>query len=103
MTLRGVVLPLPALQAGSEPLITDITLTDLQIVKGDHHGDTYVLRVLGGTVGEETIIVGGAPRFTRGGRKYLLFIKGNGMAMFPMVGADQGMFHHVRRRVRDGR
>ena len=73
-------------------IVTYITLANVEAIKGDHSGVTYTLQVLGGTVGKEHFVIAGAPRFERGGT-YLLFIKGNGTVMFPLVGVDHGKFH----------
>lgn len=73
-------------------IVTYITLGNIEAVKGDHSGVTYTLQVLGGTVGKEHFVIAGAPSFERGGT-YLLFIKGNGTVMFPLVGVDHGKFH----------
>ncbi len=73
-------------------IVTYITLANVEAVKGDHSGVTYTLQVLGGTVGKEHFVIAGAPSFEKGGT-YLLFIKGNGTIMFPLVGVDHGKFH----------
>ena len=73
-------------------IVTYITLGNIEAVKGDHLEQVYTLQVLGGTVGEEHFVIAGAPSFEKGGT-YLLFIKGNGTIMFPLVGVDHGKFH----------
>lgn len=55
------------------------------------NADTYTLRTLGGTLGDERLRVDGMPRFTPG-RRYLLFIRGNHRAVCPVVGWSQGCF-----------
>ena len=93
--LVGTVESLDGVRLDSGTIATDITLADLESVKGEHDEETYTVRMLGGTVGDESFVIAGAPTFQRGWR-YLLFVKGNGSVMIPLVGADQGMFS-VRR------
>ena len=73
-------------------IISYITLENIEVVKGEHLEQVYTLQILGGTVGEEHFVIAGAPAFEVGGT-YLLFIKGNGTVMFPLVGVDHGKFH----------
>jgi len=47
--------------------------------------------MLGGTVGNESMTIAGAPGFVIGVR-YLVFIAGNGSVIFPVVGGHQGIF-----------
>jgi hypothetical protein len=82
-----------AMQARKEPtgvIVTEVTFANPRIVKGPDVGAT-TLTVLGGTVGLETLKVGGVPSFQMGMR-YLVFMAGNGAAIFPVVGGDQGLF-----------
>ena len=53
-----------------------------------------VLRVVGGTVGRETLEVPDVPRF-RPGARYVVFVKGNGRSIFPVVGGSRGLFQVV--------
>src|SRR5206468_10268914 len=48
-------------------------------------GDSYTIRVLGGTVGDETMEVTCAPKFQVGERQ-ILFVEHNGQQFVPLVG-----------------
>ena len=78
-----------------------ITVGDLTIVKGEHDQTAYTMTMLGGTVGEDSLKVPGAPRFEIG-RVYVLFVKGNQKVMFPFVGVTQGQFR-VERHAQTGK
>ena len=89
--LVGTVESLDGVRLNSGTIVTDITLEDLESVKGDHDEETYTVRMLGGTVGDESFVIAGPPTFQHGWR-YLLFVKDNGSVMIPLVGVDHGMF-----------
>lgn len=55
-------------------------------------GDTYTLRMLGGTVDGETMEVSDAPKFEVGGRE-IVFVENNGSQFIPLVGIMHGRFH----------
>jgi hypothetical protein len=71
-------------------ILTEVTFGNLRMVKGSDAG-TITLEVMGGTVGKETLQVSGVPVF-RMGMRYLVFMAGNGTAIFPVVGGNQGVF-----------
>lgn len=58
-------------------------------------GQSYTIRMLGGTVDGETMGVSDAPRF-KVGDKDILFVQNNGSQFIPLVGIMHGRFH-VRR------
>ncbi len=58
-------------------------------------GDSYTIRVLGGTVGDETMEVTCAPKFQVGERQ-ILFVEHNGQQFVPLVGINNGRFHVER-------
>jgi len=72
-------------------IVTDIALSGVETMKGPAVSET-VLTVLGGTVGEETLELTGLPTFELTAR-YLIFLKDDGRAIFPVVGGDHGLFH----------
>jgi len=77
-------------------IVSDVTLTVLNVAKALRPTPTtLVVRVLGGEVGETSLVVPGAPRFSPG-QTVLLFLRGNLREMFPFVGVQQGVFS-VRR------
>ncbi len=58
-------------------------------------GQSYTIRMLGGTVGDESMGVTDAPKFAVGDRD-ILFVQNNGTQFIPLVGIMYGRFH-VRR------
>jgi hypothetical protein len=77
-------------------IVTDFTFVDLEPVKGDAAKSvTYDVRMLGGTVGDTTVAIAGAPTFSKGSR-YLVFIEGNGRVMFPTLGGARGIYRVKR-------
>ena len=58
-------------------------------------GETYTIRMFGGTVEDETMEVADAPKF-KVGDKEILFVENNGSQVIPIVGMMHGRFH-VRR------
>lgn len=59
------------------------------------------LEMLGGTVGTETMEVGGMTTFTKGDRD-ILFVKGNGQLFCPLVGVNHGRYLIVPREGQSG-
>src|ERR1700682_1774101 len=55
-------------------------------------GETYTLRMLGGTVDGETIEVTDSPKFKVGDRD-IIFVENNGSQFVPLVGIMHGRFH----------
>jgi len=78
----------------SAVIVTDILFGDLNVVKGVHTEETYILQVLGGTSGEENLTVSGAPQF-KNGETYVVFVRGNTKEAFPLVGVTQGKFRVI--------
>ena len=74
-----------------ERIYTYITLTDLDVIKGAWHDAEYRLRVSGGVVGQRAEVYQGLPQLDVG-RRYILFIRENFSALFPVVGLHQGVF-----------
>ncbi len=70
---------------------TFVTFDQLDWIEGDDSAQTYTLRLLGGAVGGESLVVQGMPRFVVG-RRYVLFVRGNNRAPCPLVGWHQGCF-----------
>ena len=58
-------------------------------------GQSYTIRMLGGTVGDESMGVTDAPKFDVGDRD-LLFVQNNGTQFIPLVGIMYGRFHVQR-------
>jgi lipoprotein-anchoring transpeptidase ErfK/SrfK len=89
----GTATSAAAQKLASGAIVTDVTFTASQVLKGPPEA-TVVLRVLGGTVGRERLELPGVPKF-RVGARYLVFVKDNGRAIFPVVGGDHGLFQVV--------
>ena len=73
-------------------IVTDVTLAILRNLKGPaSEGSTVALRMLGGKVGDRELRIPGAPVFQTG-QTVVVFVRGNGVEMFPFVGVQQGVF-----------
>jgi hypothetical protein len=55
-------------------------------------GTSYTIRMLGGTVGDETLEVTDTPKFKVGDRE-ILFVEHNNDQFVPLVGIGYGRFH----------
>ena len=64
-------------------------------------GSSYTIRILGGTVGDETMEVTDTPKFKMGDRD-ILFVEHNNDQFVPLVGINNGRFH-VQRDEQTGR
>jgi len=58
-------------------------------------GSSYTIRILGGTVGDETMEVTDTPKFKMGDRD-ILFVEHNNDQFVPLVGINNGRFHVQR-------
>lgn len=87
----GTVSSMASHRTGHREIVTDFQFVDIELIKGTLTEGSPRIRMLGGTVGEETLSISGAPTF-RLGVRYLVFIKDNGKVMFPTIGGPQGIF-----------
>jgi len=71
-------------------IMSYVTLKVEDAIKGNP-GSTVTLRMLGGTVGGETMEVTDAPKFKVGERD-ILFVENNGTQFVPLVGIMHGRF-----------
>ena len=71
-------------------IMSYVTLKVEDAIKGTP-GSTVTLRMLGGTVGGETMEVADAPKFKVGDRD-ILFLENNGTQFVPLVGIMHGRF-----------
>ena len=76
---------------GANTIFSNIHLTELEQIKGEFAESEYTLKVVGGIVGDHAQFYPGLPQFVSG-QRYLLFIKGNNRAMFPIAGVSQGVY-----------
>ncbi|PYK88587.1 MAG: hypothetical protein DME35_11765 [Verrucomicrobia bacterium] len=79
---------------------TYVTFQIGENVKGNA-GSSYTIRILGGTVGDETMEVTDTPKFNVGDRD-VLFVEHNNEQFVPLVGITHGRFH-VQRDEQTGR
>jgi hypothetical protein len=78
-------------EGGQRHIETYVTFQVEESVKGDA-GMSYTIRMLGGTVGDETMEVTDTPRFKVGDRE-ILFVEHNNEQFVPLVGISYGRFH----------
>jgi hypothetical protein len=78
-------------EGGQRHIETYVTFKVDDNVKGDA-GNSYTIRMLGGTVGDQTMEVSDAPKFKVGDRD-ILFVEHNYDQFVPLVGIDHGRFH----------
>jgi len=78
-------------------IVTFITFSVEDSMKGNP-GQSYTIRMLGGTVDGETIEIADAPKFNVGDRE-VLFVEHNGSQFIPLVGIMHGRFHVKRDQV----
>ncbi len=70
---------------------TAITLKYIETLKGEINSKTYELIIAGGVIPPFTLNIPGAPSFSIN-KRYILFIKNNHKALFPLVGVHDGVF-----------
>lgn len=78
-------------QGTERHIVTYVTFSIQDAIKGVS-GQSYTIRMLGGTVDGETIEVSDTPRFKVGDRD-ILFVEHNGYQFVPLVGIMHGRFH----------
>ena len=78
-------------QGAQRHIDTYVTFQVADSVKGNA-GSSYTIRMLGGTVGEETMMVTDTPKFSVGDRE-ILFVEHNFDQFVPLVGISHGRFH----------
>ena len=78
-------------EGGQRHIETYVTFKIEDSVKGEA-GASYTIRMLGGTVGDETMEVTDTPKFKVGDRE-ILFVEHNNDQFVPLVGIDHGRFH----------
>jgi hypothetical protein len=78
-------------EGGQRHIESYITFTVEDAVKGKP-GQTYTLRMFGGTVGDQGMAISDAPKFAVGDRD-ILFVENNGTQVIPLVGIMYGRFH----------
>ena len=77
-------------EGGSRRIVTLVSFKVDEAIKGEP-GHTYTVRMLGGTVGDQTMEVSDSPKFKVGDRD-ILFVENNGTQFIPLVGIMHGRF-----------
>ena len=77
-------------EGGNRRIVTYVTFKVDEAIKGEV-GATYTVRMLGGTVGDQTMEVTDSPKFKVGDRD-ILFVENNGSQFIPLVGIMHGRF-----------
>lgn len=75
---------------GHRTIATKVTLEVREVIKGTPP-QPLVLDFLGGRVGDDELIVQGAPRLTVG-EEDIFFVHGNGKVFYPLVGVMHGFY-----------
>ena len=75
-------------------IVSYVTFDLIKVLKGEP-SSPYVLKMLGGTVGDDGMAVSGAPKFAVGDTT-LLFVEHNGTQFIPLVGIMHGYFRMER-------
>lgn len=78
-------------------IVTKVELTVREVIKGNPP-TPLVLDMLGGTIGDTSMVVDGTPTF-KVGDEDILFIHGNGQQFSPLVGLTYGVYPIARDRV----
>jgi hypothetical protein len=81
-------------EGGQRHIVSYVTFKVEETLKGSP-GQSYTMRMLGGTVDGETMAVSDAPKFKVGDQD-ILFVQNNGSQFIPLVGIMHGRFHVKR-------
>jgi hypothetical protein len=77
-------------EGGQRHIVTFVTFKVNDVIKGEP-GQSYTLRMLGGTIGDTTMEVTDTPKFKQGDRD-IVFVENNGRQFVPLVGIMHGRF-----------
>ena len=75
---------------GGKSIFTKVSLNVLEVIAGNPPTDV-VLEILGGKVGNEQMVLQGAPRF-KVGDEDILFVRDNGRVIVPLVAMMHGRY-----------
>lgn len=75
---------------GRRYIASRVEIEILDVIRGSPP-PRLVLELLGGRVGEDELVVEGAPRFYVGDED-IFFVRGNGRAFYPLVGIMHGIY-----------
>jgi hypothetical protein len=93
-TVKAVTAEVQTTAAGGRKIVTRVELGVNEVLAGAPP-EKVVLRMLGGKVGDEEMVVEGAPRFTVG-EEDVLFVRGNGQAVCPLTAMMHGRYRVER-------
>ena len=85
---------------GQRYIGSKVTLDVREVIKGTPPSP-LVLDLVGGRIGEEELVIDGAPKF-QVGQESVLFVRGNGVNFFPLTAMMHGFFP-IRHDARTGR
>ncbi len=77
-------------EGGQRHIVSYVTVQVDDSIKGNP-GKSYTMRMLGGTIGDQTMEVSDSPKFKAGDRD-ILFVEHNGTQFIPLVGIMHGRF-----------
>jgi len=87
----GTVEKLDSTYGLDQRIYTFVTLGNLEVIHGDFFLNTLVIKQDGGVVKQHGQFIVGSPNFRLNDR-VVIFLKGNGTAVVPIVGWTQGVF-----------
>lgn len=80
--------------SAGKTIFTKVALDVLEVISGNPPADV-VLEILGGKVGDEQMVLEGAPRF-KVGDEDILFVRDNGRVIVPLVAMMHGRYPILR-------
>ncbi len=90
-TVVGTVMDRKSYYKGGH-IYSDIAISVEEVIRGEVNGDTVVVQVLGGTVGDLEMVVFPSARFSLAERVLLLLEKEPASSKYAVVGGHQGKF-----------
>lgn len=91
LVVKGWVAGVETRRDSNDEIHTYVTLEGIELIHGTHLDSTLELRFFGGELEGERSYVAGMPTFSVG-EHVLVFVRGNGSEMCPIVGWHQGSF-----------
>jgi len=89
--VQGTVKQVVAKKVDSGDIYTYVTVGNIDALKGQVDGTDLTLRLYGGEVDQEGLIVQGSPEFQEN-EQVIVFVEGNGEQIVPISGWGQGLF-----------